>query len=168
MGNLIGSAQGESIDIGLWDMITYLVKRYIVSKVENDEFLCQYLLNNNQPISMLQYSQRAIAFEPLPSRVKHSPEQDTTHRIRDAPPREYDTPYKYDTTPKYDTTYKYEASPKYEVSYDTSPRIVEYDSEDSSEDSEEYASDDIVNDNIENDERDKLSLYSAYEAVARR
>ena len=126
MGNLITSAQSESVDIGVWDMITYLVKRYIVSKVENDEFLCQYLLNNNQTISMLQYSQRAITFDPLPSRITYRSRSDNSLS-------------EYDTSPK----------------YDTSPQIVEYISEESSEDSEEYESEEPKIDR-------ELSLYSAY------
>lgn len=132
MGNLITSAQSESVDIGVWDMITYLVKRYIVSKVENDEFLCQYLLNNNQTISMLQYSQRAITFDPLPSRITYRSRSDNSLS-------EYDTPPKYDTSPKYNTP----------------PQIVEYISEESSEDSEEYESEEPKIDR-------ELSLYSAY------
>lgn len=142
MGNLIASAQGESADIGVWDMITYLVKRYIVSKVENDEFLCQYLLNNNKPISMLQCSQRAITFEPLPSRVRNSPQ--TVRSRKD-----------YHSRPE--TSFR---------EYDTSPQIVEYISEESSEESEEYESDEYESDEPERDQ--ELTLYSAYEAVSQR
>ncbi len=80
MGNLLNSiavnawASGNPLTspapeaVGLWDMITYLVKRYIVSKIENDEFLCQHLLNNGSSGTVWNMGQRAITFQPLPSR----------------------------------------------------------------------------------------------------
>lgn len=53
----------------LWDMVTFLLKKYVLSKIENDEFLCQYLLTNGSTGTIYNYGQRAITFEPLPSRV---------------------------------------------------------------------------------------------------
>lgn len=55
----------------LWDMMIHLFKRYVVSKVENDEFLCAYLLNNDHKLTFLRMGQRAITYESanLPSRV---------------------------------------------------------------------------------------------------
>ena len=86
MGNLLNSiavnawASGNPLTtpgpeaVGLWDMITYLVKRYIVSKIENDEFLCQHLLNNGSSGTVWNMGQRAITFQPLPSRHESAEE----------------------------------------------------------------------------------------------
>jgi len=77
MGNIFTSAissGGETsvnTSLSLWDMVTYLLKRYVISKVENDEFLCRYLLQTGSSGTIWNMGQRAITFEPLPSRYKH-------------------------------------------------------------------------------------------------
>jgi len=79
MGNIITTSfnswnRGSGMSVtaqnpSLWDMLTFLLKKYVISKVENDEFLCQYLLMNGSSGTIYNYGQRAITFEPLPSRI---------------------------------------------------------------------------------------------------
>jgi len=80
MGNYIGGwtngnvvSEGTEImtsKVTLWDMITHLVKQYILSKVEQDEFLREYLMGTSSGMNFFTMSQRAITFDPLPSRIK--------------------------------------------------------------------------------------------------
>lgn len=75
MGNVIYntiSTQSHSTSntISLWDILTHLLKRYVVSSFENDEFLCNYLLSDGTEGRMRIIGQRAIEFDPLPSRYE--------------------------------------------------------------------------------------------------
>lgn len=93
MGNILSSSSssspvgvGETLsstatnELNLWDMILHLFKRYVISKVENDEFLCAYLLNTDHKLTFLRMGQRAITYEPLPSRVKYDGRYDPLTR----------------------------------------------------------------------------------------
>ena len=86
MGNIISGWMNGGIvleetgtiatNLTLWDMICHLTKQYIFSKLEQDEFLREYLVGNNSGLNLLTMGQRAITFEPLPSRVIPNPERD--------------------------------------------------------------------------------------------
>ncbi len=83
MGNIIGwmntSVVAEATlgsQTTLWDMISHLVTQYIFSKVEQDEFLREYLVGNIQRMNFLTMGQRALTFKPLPSRIKEKREDD--------------------------------------------------------------------------------------------
>nr|QBK91792.1 MAG: hypothetical protein LCPAC304_01300 [Pithovirus LCPAC304] len=133
MGNLLNSiavnawASGNPLTtpgpeaVGLWDMITYLVKRYIVSKIENDEFLCQHLLNNGSSGTVWNMGQRAITFQPLPSRHESKEE----FALQKPYEQGYEKGYEHDE-----------------------PKIVEYYSSSESEESEEESEEEEENPNL--------------------
>jgi len=85
MGNIIGGWMNSTIvleetgtmvnNVTLWDMICHLAKQYIFTKLEQDEFLRQYLIGNTKGVNVLTMGQRAITFEPLPSRVMYNRKQ---------------------------------------------------------------------------------------------
>lgn len=101
MGNILSSPNSSSSlgegamqsttgnELNLWDMLLHLFKRYVISKVENDEFLCAYLLNTDHKLTFLRMGQRAITYEPLPSRIKHDERYDNFIRSPEpvAPPK---------------------------------------------------------------------------------
>jgi len=82
MGGVVSSIDSENNlsptrnDISFWDMVLHLFKRYVISKVENDEFLCAYLLNTDHNLNFLRMGQKAITFEPLPCRIKYDEKYD--------------------------------------------------------------------------------------------
>lgn len=87
MGNVIGAWMNNTVvleetgamvnSVTLWDMICHLTKQYIFTKLEQDEFLREYLIGNATGVNFLTMGQRAITFEPepLPSRIMYNRKQ---------------------------------------------------------------------------------------------
>jgi len=161
MGNYIGGWMNANVvsegagtvasEVTLWDMLTHLVKQYIFSKVEQDEFLREYLMGSQFRMNFFQMGQRAITFDPLPSRIKYEDEEIKQERIRKRKKKEdheiipKETPY---------TRFRFE-----EISEDEEMiyyEETETDYSSSSESEEEYKE---IN--------PELALYSAYCSVSK-
>jgi len=169
-----GALPNPNQNLTLWDMMIHLFKRYVVSKVENDEFLCAYLLNNDHKLTFLRMGQRAITYEPanLPSRVVYDEKYERRARELDrrAEIRSHqrlrsrfhssDTSSNPPTSPSSNTTYPMIPHPKIEETYyeETSSE------EDSEQSTSEYSSseEEILLSSTPNPNDNKLKMYAFY------
>lgn len=167
-----GALPNPNQNLTLWDMMIHLFKRYVVSKVENDEFLCAYLLNNDHKLTFLRMGQRAITYEPanLPSRVVYDEKYERRARELDrrAEIRSHQKfRSKFHSSPNtpsnssYNTTYPMIAHPKIEETYYEETSSSEEDFEQSTS---EYSSseEDIILSSAPNPNDNKLKMYAFY------
>ena len=148
MGNIIGWMNTGVVAEGtlgsqttLWDMISHLVTQYIFSKVEQDEFLREYLVGNIQRMNFLTMGQRALTFKPLPSRIEEKRGEKNLQEDDE-----------------------YEVIPK-EVPY-TRVRFEELEEEEVIYIEENYSSSDSEEE-VENVTMPGIELYSAYNTIVR-
>ena len=149
MGNVIGvwmnntavlEETGAMVNsVTLWDMICHLTKQYIFTKLEQDEFLREYLVGNATGVNFLTMGQRAIKFEPepLPSRIMYNRKQ---KGVQD-----------YERVTR-------ETIPRHHVRFDEvdDEEVIYVEEMSSSSESEEEIYENFLN---------EIPLYSAYEAI---
>lgn len=177
MGNVLGLTNpsssigiGETLstttasnDLNLWDMVLHLFKRYVISKVENDEFLCAYLLNTDHKLTFLRMGQRAITYEPLPSRVKYYNNEKYVSPIRNVERSVHPRIEEYKEYEEKGYSYEYPETEEYTESSEDSLSEDEDEDEDEEEDKNDY----LVSAVKDKDKEGVMGIYAIYSKLSR-